>query len=81
MIEPYELQPVRVRAKQYRDTGDVNDLHDLGATVIWTTFGAIPSVTGAPMAQGDWLVKFSDTGALKVYSDVSFQARFRKVGA
>lgn len=81
MIEPYELQPVRVRAKQYRDTGDVGDLRDLGATVIWTTFGPMPSVAGASMAHGDWLVKFSDTGALKVYSDVSFQARFRPVGA
>lgn len=79
MIEPYELLPVRVRAQQYLDTPDVRTLQDMGAKVTWSTFGPSPRLGETHMKRGDWLVEFSDTGELKIYSDETFQARFRKV--
>jgi hypothetical protein len=81
MIQSFTLRPVQVLACQYNSTEDVPALTVLGAQVVWTTFGPYPQVNGNSMNKGEWLVRFADTGELKVYPAEKFPLRFDWVSA
>lgn len=75
----HRLKPVLVLAIQYSGTSE--NIRDLEAH-----FGTAESIwedcivfAGKHLAEGQWLVRFLDTGEVKVYSNEAFQLRFEVV--
>lgn len=79
MSKTYRLKPVRVLAVQYSGTSEnIRDLeaHFGTAESIWEES---IHIAGQSLAEGQWLVRFLDTGEIKVYSNEAFQLRFETV--
>ena len=75
----HRLKPVLVLAVQYSGTSE--NIRDLEAN-----FGPAESVwehciriAGCALLKGQWLVRFLDTGEIKVYSNEAFRLRFEVV--
>ena len=75
----HRLKPVLVLAVQY--SGTTQNIRDLEAH-----FGQAESIwehsihiAGCSLLEGQWLVRFLDTGEVKVYSNEAFCLRFEVV--
>jgi len=73
MTATHILRPVPVTAVQYDDNIPAIEAAFGPATLVWV--GAL-EVAGQILGRGQWLVRFHDTGEIKVYESSAFEARF-----
>jgi len=73
MTATHILRPVPVTAVQYDDNIPAIEAAFGPATLVWV--GAL-EVAGHILGRGQWLVRFHDTGEVKVYEPSAFEARF-----
>ena len=73
MTATHTLRPVPVTAVQYDDNIPAIEAAFGPATLVWV--GAL-EVAGHILGRGQWLVRFHDTGEVKVYEPSAFEARF-----
>lgn len=77
-MKRYQLTGFAV-AIQY--SGTPENIADIEANLgpVETVWVGAAKVAGVVVAGGQWLARFEDTGAVKVYSDEAFRLRFVEV--